>query len=152
MRGIARICSALGVDLYELQPDAADHVREERVPWSTGNGSLHTKVIVFDRETVFVGTYNMDPRSLELNTELGFVVRSPAIAERIGAFADALFEPDSSWRISLDESGDLLWNGLENGVPVEHRSDPHASTWRKVQVFVFSLLPIEESFVSVWVC
>jgi len=133
-----------GIELHELQPDMAEYVREERVPWSTGNGSLHTKVVVFDRETVFVGTYNMDPRSLELNTELGFVVRSPAIAERIGAFADKLLEPDSSWRVSLDAGEDLIWRGVENGVSVEHRSEPQASTWRKVQVFVFSLLPIED--------
>lgn len=133
-----------GIELYELQPDIADHVQEARAPWSTGNGSLHTKVVVFDREIVFVGTYNMDPRSAQLNTELGFVIRSPAIAQRIGAFADALLEPDSRWRVSLDANGDLVWSGLENGVSVTHTSEPRASVWRKTKVFLFSLLPIED--------
>ena len=133
-----------GIELHELQVDLPEMVRQARVPWSAGRAGLHTKVLVFDREEVFVGTLNLDPRSVELNTEMGLVIYDSHLGAQIGDMADELLAAKASWRIDLDENGRLTWTGEENGRTVIHTSEPHTSFLRKLVVFIASLLPIED--------
>lgn len=133
-----------GVELHETQVSLPHLVQEQRVPWSSGRATMHAKVLVFDREEVFVGTFNLDPRSIDLNTEMGIVVYDSELATQIAEFADTLLAEDASWRVELDDSGRLFWHGIENGTPVSHTREPYASVWRKLLVFIASLLPIEE--------
>ena len=133
-----------GIELHETQPYLPELVRNERVPWSSGKAGLHAKVLVFDREEVFVGTFNLDPRSIKLNTEMGLVISDSALGTQIGAMADTLFAANASWRVETDGNGRLLWKGEENGRTVTHAAEPHASFLRKLAVFIASLLPIEE--------
>ena len=90
----------LGVELYEMKPWAAS--RELYLAHATSSKAhlaLHGKAAVFDRKTVFVGSFNLDPRSAVLDTETVFVVQSPQLAEQfLEAFATD-FEPANAWRI-----------------------------------------------------
>ncbi|MGR8920849.1 MAG: phospholipase D-like domain-containing protein, partial [Gammaproteobacteria bacterium] len=133
-----------GIELHETQPWLPGAVRQERVPWSSGQAGLHAKVLVFDRKEVFVGTYNLDPRSRRLNTEMGLVVHDGELGAEIGELADAVLAPNASYRVELDDTGRLSWRGEEGGVAVSHSSEPHASLLRKLTVFLASLLPIED--------
>ncbi|MEM1092237.1 MAG: phospholipase D family protein, partial [Pseudomonadota bacterium] len=85
----------------------------------------------------FVGTFNLDPRSAALNTEMALIIESPALA---GQLADAIEEQlaaERSWRLTLDERNRLSWNS-------EHRgSEPEAGVGRRFSSFFLSLLPIE---------
>ena len=66
-----------GMELYELRPDTDAF----RPGWSLRSGrsqaALHTKAMVFDGEAVFIGSFNLDPRSAVINTEAGLYIESP---------------------------------------------------------------------------
>src|SRR6266487_4099318 len=70
--------------------------------------SLHAKTFAVDRSRVFIGSFNFDPRSARLNTEMGFVIDSPALADAIAErFADEV--PTRAYEVGLGETGALYW-------------------------------------------
>lgn len=132
----------LGVDLYEMKPWAAS--RELYIAGaatSKAHLALHGKAAVFDRKIVFVGSFNLDPRSAALDTETVFVVQSPELAEQfLQAFA-VDFEPTNAWRIgNVARKHDVAWVS-EEAIPVVEPHDP-ASAWRRFVRSLEALLPI----------
>ena len=89
----------LGVDLYELMPSAARSGAAER-PSFGSSSRLHAKVVVVDERRVFVGSMNMDRRSSRLNTELGLVIDSAALAGEVAALLRSE-QTDGSYRLRL---------------------------------------------------
>src|SRR6476646_10188347 len=64
----------LGVELYEMKPYAASReLYIARPATSKARLALHAKAAVFDRKPVFIGSFNLDPRSMNLDTEMVFV-------------------------------------------------------------------------------
>ena len=98
---------ANGVELYELRADA--EIVDKRVVSGISRAALHTKAVVFDREAVFIGSYNLDPRSAAINTEAGLYVESPELAAQVIAYMDEGVRPENSYRVLLDEEGELVW-------------------------------------------
>jgi putative cardiolipin synthase len=90
---------------------------------------------------VFVGSFNFDPRSARLNTELGFVIESPRMA---GAIDDVLEREiaNRAYRVRLN-SGHLQWIERIGGRDVVHATEPRSGFWRRTAVWLFSWLPIE---------
>ncbi|MDM0001668.1 phospholipase D family protein [Variovorax sp. J22P240] len=140
---------AAGVVLYELKPDPTDRVvkaapREDsrRMPGSSGSSgsSLHAKTFGVDTERVFVGSFNFDPRSARLNTELGLIIDSPELAAAMAQVFEVRV-PRSSWEVRLDpESGALRWvDGIRQPLSVE----PMSSWWQRAAVRLLELLPID---------
>jgi len=141
-----------GVRLYELRPDAESrklYVADPGLPSKLG---LHAKVIVFDKEKVFVGTLNLDPRSLYLNTEVGILVHSPELARKVTEDLEVDFQTQNSWRLEVERDaiwGDddvetyLVWITEKAGKEKRYYREP-AGFWRKVCAFFSSLLPVEE--------
>jgi putative cardiolipin synthase len=77
-----------GVEMYELRPDSTmEQLRWSGLSWKSRAG-LHAKAMVVDRRYVVVGSYNLDPRSADINTELALLVDSPAFAEMVAEFFD----------------------------------------------------------------
>ena len=111
--------------------------------FGTQIGRLHAKSAVIDGRTLFVGSMNFDPRSINLNTELGFIIESPEMAQALSkSFEEVL--PYRSYRVELDKNGDLVWIQLnEDGTERFFTSEPNASIWRRAGVGVLSILPIE---------
>jgi putative cardiolipin synthase len=140
----------MGVDLYEVRPVLGEPViRGTRLrSLSSGQYALHAKVFVFDRKRVFVGSMNLDQRSLHLNTEIGLIIDSPELARQIAArFAD-IAEPANSYVLMLsavDGPGQhhLVWRTLENGIPVDFDQEPDVTVWQRLQVDMLSLLPLD---------
>jgi cardiolipin synthase C len=131
-----------GVVLYELMRESRVRSRRDRRLTGSSGSSLHAKTFSVDCARVFVGSFNLDPRSASLNTEMGVVIESPAIAQEIAAaFAEEI--PARSYRVRLNEAGAMEWlEPHENGTIV-HKSEPGV-TWRKrFAVAVLALLPIE---------
>lgn len=134
-----------GVDLYEYaadaegtpQPDLLGKQVKGTSPFS--RNKLHAKVFAVDRARVFIGSFNFDPRSLRLNTELGIVIHSPEIAHMI---SDAFngFIPDRSWRLTLARTQRLRWHRPDRP-PL--RREPHTTLAQRVFVVLASWLPIE---------
>jgi len=136
-----------GIALYEAKPDAgARAARKEEPETSTGSSgaqSLHAKVYAVDERRIFVGSFNFDQRSAHLNTELGLVIDSPAIAAQLaGAFDEVV--PRIAWRVRIAPDGSLQWvDRTPTGEEVVHAAEPGASAWRLLGVGLLQLLPIE---------
>ena len=137
-----------GVRLYELKPGAIEQEREKRGGGISGSrASLHAKTFVFDRRAVFIGSLNLDPRSIQLNTEIGLVCESAPLAEDLAGTIEKNLDK-IAWRLELagDSSGNkrIVW--VETGADDRVRQltgEPEVSTWRKFSVWFLGLLPIE---------
>jgi len=130
-----------GVELYEIRADAQETAaRNPRRPGSS-RVSLHAKLMVIDRRVTFIGSMNIDPRSVALNTENGIVFESAEMGEAIASgIRRALGE--SAYRLEID-GGALRWRGGADGREVLE-SEPGASLWLRLKTRFMSWLAIEE--------
>jgi putative cardiolipin synthase len=132
-----------GVELYELRPDS-NMKREWSMVAGKSRASLHAKALVIDRETVLIGSFNIDPRSNAINTEIGVLIESPEVARQLTAFMDDGVTPGSAFRLTLDPDGDLLWTAESNGQILQLDSEPQTTFWHRLMLDLVGLLPIEE--------
>lgn len=129
-----------GVKIYEVRADA--HVLgSEIVSAEDSKATLHTKAFIVDRREIFIGSFNFDPRSANINTELGVIIQSPELAVRAtNLLLDALDE--QTFEVFLNEKGKLRWRGHENGEEVILKKEPQ-TTWSQRFVAGFMrILPI----------
>lgn len=96
-----------GVELHEMR-STPNHSSRWRWPWQ-GKVSLHSKALIFDRQSAFVGSFNMDPRSAFWNTEIGVLIDNETIAGQLEVLAEQAMAADISYRLGLDEEQRLLW-------------------------------------------
>ena len=101
------------------------------------------EAVVFDRESVFIGSFNLDPRSASINTEAGLFVESPELAEQVAAFMDEGVQPQNSYRVQLDADGDLEWITETNGREVRYHNEPETSFGQRFMSGFIQLLPVE---------
>ena len=131
-----------GVTLFELQRLSARRRRRGRGRFGRSASSLHAKTFAVDGERAFVGSFNFDPRSARLNTEMGLVVDSAKLARRIeAAFVDGL--ADHAYEVRLRDSGRLYWREGRHDGAVEYEHEPGAGVLRRAFVWCLSRLPIE---------
>ncbi|MBP2684150.1 MAG: phospholipase D/transphosphatidylase, partial [Deltaproteobacteria bacterium] len=136
-----------GVELYELNKTPSPVDREGK-KWTGGSSkaSLHAKSFVFDRGQVFIGSLNLDPRSVIHNTEIGVVLTSPEIAQGMGEWFD-LNVGKMAFRVELkqDENGSetLLWHGTVDGAPRTFDTEPYTGFWKRLGIGFLGILPIE---------
>ena len=132
---------ANGMELYELRPDAG--AVRQRIAVGESKAALHTKAVVFDRESVFIGSFNLDPRSASINTEAGLYVESPELAEQLAAYMDDGVQPQNSYRVLLDEDGELVWVTEFDGQEVRYTNEPETSFGQRFMSGFIMLLPVE---------
>ncbi|MEP0964391.1 MAG: phospholipase D family protein [Roseobacter sp.] len=130
-----------GVQLNEVRPDALQALG--KLPADDGTGLvMHTKLFVIDDEDVFVGSLNFDPRSIKLNTEFGVFIKSPAFARSIHTeLAKGLV--NFTYRLSLDEEGEIHWHYDNPEAPSVTRKEPNATLWKTFVIGVTGLLNVE---------
>ena len=131
----------MGVGLYEVRPDAVVS-GTQKVGNASAGGSLHTKAFVVDRQSLFVGSFNLDPRSANLNTELGVIIESPELASQAVDSVDQALST-STYEVTLDDQGKLRWTGQSDGEPEIWTKEPQTGFWRRFSVSLFRLLPIK---------
>ena len=129
-----------GVSIYEVRPDV--HIPGvEYVDSDEARATLHMKAYVVDRREVFVGSFNFDPRSAYLNTEMGVLIDEPTLGAEIAqGLSDSL--PMDTWQLSLDERNKLRWTGLQDGEPVEYDKEPMTNWWQRFMAGFYRILPI----------
>ena len=137
-----------GVELFELRQlapaDGQDGARQHAAasPLGSSGSSLHAKTMAVDGQRVFVGSFNFDPRSAALNTEMGIVVDSPVLAEQIQqAFATQI--PAMAYRVDTDEQGQLRWHSGVGEPPPMYTSEPDMGLLRRLLVWLVGILPVE---------
>jgi putative cardiolipin synthase len=123
---------ASGVELYEMRadPEFSENNTAE-------HDSLHSKYIIFDDEVVFIGSMNLDRRSLYLNTELGVVLRSPDLADALRESFHTLVQPENSWRVTNTDDG-LQWTSSAGTVDKE----PAKSDMQRIESQLLRILPV----------
>jgi putative cardiolipin synthase len=123
-----------GVKLYELKPTTKE---KSGAPGGSSDASLHAKTFAVDRSRLFVGSFNFDPRSARLNTEMGIVIESPRLAAQLSDTLDRGL-PGGAYEVRL--AGDALeWSEGET----RHASEPGAGWLQRLWIGLLSLLPIE---------
>lgn len=133
-----------GVELYELKKASSGHLQKKgKSPFGSSGSSLHAKTFSIDGERVFIGSFNFDPRSANLNTELGFVIYSPRLATEISSIFDEQVIY-SSYKVKLNEKNKLIWlEHDEDGSILTHTTEPGTSLFSRWWVLFMSKLPIE---------
>ncbi|HEY5803799.1 MAG TPA: phospholipase D family protein [Lysobacter sp.] len=125
-----------GVKLWELKP-TSDAESRFSLRGSSGS-SLHTKALIIDDREVFVGSYNLDPRSTSINTEQGLLVVHPELAQELERIFAHEIEGSRAWRVERVD-GKLQWS---DGTQTFSR-DPEATSFRRFQAWLMKLLPLQ---------
>ncbi len=129
----------LGANLYEFKRDAAERSRYQAKYVDSKQFGLHAKVSIFDRQRVLIGSLNLDPRSMILNTEIGLLIDSVPLAEAITAAFTPDFSPQNSWRLDLDENDNVTWH---SGSIVLNKQ-PAGTIWRALGDIFFDLIDLD---------
>jgi putative cardiolipin synthase len=124
-----------GVKLWELKPLEGD---VSASAFGSSGASLHTKALAVDNHVLFVGSYNVDPRSTWLNCEQGVLVESPALARQLADIFALQTDSQHAWRVTL-QGDSLHWSDGKE----EYGSDPKASMWRRFQSWIIRTLGME---------
>ena len=111
-------------------------------PSGSSSSSLHAKTFSVDRARVFIGSFHFDPRSAELNTELGFVIDSPALAQQIESAFDSRISV-SAYEVRLSDKGQLYWIEQRGEEWMRYDTEPGTSFWQRAAVSFLAILPIE---------
>ena len=129
-----------GVKIYEMRPNA-DVAGSELVADSGAKATLHTKAFIVDRKELFIGSFNFDPRSANINTELGVIIKSPEMAEEFAEWVNSKIDTQT-YEVFLNEAGQLRWRSFENGEEVIYNKEPHTTWWQRFVAGFMGILPI----------
>lgn len=130
-----------GLDLYEFSGSPSESLRRDSdtPPYRAQFISLHTKAFILDEKWVFLGSLNLDPRSIFINTEHLLLIHSPALAEEMLTSFNTLIAPENAWHIQRNKKGKLYWIS-EKG---KQTRQPAHSLWQRFSCFFWRWLPIE---------
>ncbi len=129
-----------GVQLYELRSHG--HASKASTFGSSG-ASLHTKAFVVDDQRGFVGSFNLDPRSAYLNTEMGAVFDDAVLAQRLREEYLRLSGPELSYWVYLNKDWELRWLDRSGPTPISLRTEPDTRFLQRAGTRVISWLPLE---------
>jgi putative cardiolipin synthase len=145
-----------GIALYEMHQTKRGTRPSRRILGVSGSGSglgtgtvvggsataLHAKTFAVDDQRVFVGSFNFDPRSARLNTELGLVIDSPTLSRHIDdAFANVI--SSNAYQVKIDKNGDIYWLEQKGEQTVRHNTEPGTTLWQRALISLLSFLPID---------
>jgi putative cardiolipin synthase len=127
-----------GAELYEIRANSARELKDDEK--SPDVLTLHTKVFLIDRRYMFVGSLNLDPRSIEINAEMGLLIDSEPMVrsylegadEKLSAFA---------YRVIVNEKGQLEWHGRIKGQEVIETKEPLTSGWLRFKAWLMKIVP-----------
>ncbi|MFZ2844000.1 phospholipase D family protein [Psychrobacter sp.] len=133
-----------GIKIYELKATASEEKRENKL-WkarSQSSTSLHAKAFAVDDYQVFIGSYNVDPRSANINTEMGVIINDDQLATQLhDALSDDLLT--QAYEVKLLDNGNLQWHTIEDGQKVVYDSEPRIDVTDHVWLTIMSWLPID---------
>ncbi len=143
-----------GVELHELKTKIKTKASKSLRRGEKAKSALHAKTYIFDRQQVFIGSFNFDLRSSNINSEVGVVYEVPEMASLI---AEEVFDNtinETSYQVKIADKnietsdafidqGDLYWIETRGGKKVYYATEPQTSFWRRFGQGIFSLMPIE---------
>ena len=143
-----------GIRLYELKSTAKNSIEDENKLWrtkQTTTTSLHAKAFAIDDNQVFIGSYNIDPRSANINTELGIIITDTELAVQLHhalnntpknkqATTNILKQ---AYEVQLDTKDKLIWRTIENDQEIIYYQEPKMNIPEKTGVTLLSILPLD---------
>ena len=131
-----------GAEVHEFRPDPNPQVRADAdvPPVVAKRITLHAKTIVVDNRRSFIGSLNLDPRALDINTESGLLIDSKPLARELNEWLEELCSSDNSWAISRDANGMVQWQSRDT----TRTTEPPAKWSRKLMSRISGLLPIRD--------
>ncbi|HNP37826.1 MAG TPA: phospholipase D family protein, partial [Woeseiaceae bacterium] len=130
---------ASGVALYELRRQAMPNTPDDLGVFGSSGSSLHAKTFAVDGMRIFIGSFNFDPRSIQLNTEMGLLIDSESLANGLHAAFDDAFG-GLAWRVEM-QNGKLAW--VDPAAGTVTTEEPGSSTFRNIALNVVGWLPVE---------
>lgn len=130
-----------GVRIYEVRADA-DIAGSQIVAASGAKATLHTKSFLIDGERLFIGSFNFDPRSANLNTESGVIIDS----EEMGSHFEKIFIGSieaQTYQVFLNENGKVRWRGFEDGQEVIYKKEPKTTWWQRFFTGLMRFVPVK---------
>jgi putative cardiolipin synthase len=128
-----------GVELWEARADAAKIVDADGESM-LDKLTLHTKGILIDRRWVFVGSLNLDPRSIDINTEMGLLIDSPELGELLQGNSEQSI-PSMAYRLQLDDNDKITWHATIDGKEVVETKEPQTSGWKRFTAWFMRIAP-----------
>jgi putative cardiolipin synthase len=129
-----------GADVHEVRARAKDRSTYMRTPVEAKDLGLHAKLMLIDDTHAFVGSANLDPRSLHLNTEIGILIESPSFNRRLRENLALDFHKRNAWHLQTNEEGELVWVGDDTVLS----SQPAESQFQLLEDWFLGILPMEE--------
>ncbi|MEC5209113.1 putative cardiolipin synthase [Psychrobacter sp. PL15] len=133
-----------GIKIYELKSTASEEKRDNKL-WkarSQSSTSLHAKTFAVDDHQVFVGSYNVDPRSANINTEMGVIINDDELARQLHqALSDNLLS--QAYEVKLLDNNQLQWHTVENGEKIIYDAEPRVGMSDHIWLTIMSWLPID---------
>ncbi len=121
---------AAGIEIYEFKPEPAIQQdlleRYAQLKKKAPIFAIHAKTLVIDGQQLYIGTFNLDPRSANLNTEVGVVIDNPRLAAQVEAWIERDMRPQNSWNSAKENPNRL------------------APFWKRVKLGVLKLLPLRK--------
>jgi putative cardiolipin synthase len=130
----------MGIELYEMRHDATARGKFDTPPVQSKAFGLHAKYFVIDRRYTFVGSLNLDPRSIYINTEMGLIIDSPTLAASVALEFEEEIKPENSWRVLIDDKGELYWTTGDKTV----RREPARASWHRFQAWFFGFFDMDD--------
>jgi putative cardiolipin synthase len=96
--------------------------------------------MIIDRQFTFVGSLNLDPRSIYINTEMGMIIDSAKLSEAASQEFEEELKPENSWHVLLDDKDRLYWKAGDKII----RKDPARSFWQRFQSWFFGLFDLDD--------
>ena len=130
-----------GLSLYEFSHDPSDEVRElvDTLPVEAEFVALHIKAFIHDRRRLMLGTLNLDPRAMVINTENAILIDSPPLADQLATIILRMTEPGNAWELTLNEYDGIRWKSGD----ATRRTQPTRSLGQRSADWFYRLLPIE---------
>jgi len=130
-----------GVKIFEVRADA-NVAGVDRGTQGAALATLHTKGFIVDDTELFLGSFNWDPRSIDINTELGVIMKSPELArwarERLAASSDT-----DNYEVVLNDKGKVRWVDRAGDEEIVLDKEPQTGWWRRFTVGFYRILPVK---------
>jgi cardiolipin synthase C len=128
-----------GAELHEVRMNARDRDQYILTPIGRKTLALHAKALIIDDDIVFVGSANLDPRSLRINTEMGLLVLSDQFNAKVRTALEGDFSTANAWRLEMQSDGKVFWVSDDQTL----QSQPASSFTQRLEDWFFSHMPIE---------
>jgi putative cardiolipin synthase len=129
-----------GAEIYEVKPHA-NFQGTELVAAVGAKATLHTKAFIVDRREMFIGSFNFDPRSANINTELGVIIRDPGLATAFAEHVENVL-PIGTYEVFLNDQNRVRWRDDDEDPAVVYDKEPDTSWWDRRKVGFVKILPV----------